>query len=147
LMRGVLPKSVTAVVQRLKDDATYARVDDEATIILTYANAQAIVQGSWNWPDHRKDLEIFGTDGYIFTPNANNVRMRLRGEPTEKVVAPAELDRNHGNCFTYLAAVVRGELPVIETDRSSLTNNLTVVRILEAARRSAQSQRTIVLES
>ena len=147
LMRDTPPKSVTAVVQRLKDDVSYARVDDEATIILTYPHAQAIIQGSWNWPDHRKDLEIFGTQGYVFTPDANNVRMRLRGESADKVVAPKELDSHHGNCFTYLAAVVRGELAVAETDRASLTNNLTVVRILDAARRSAQSQRTIFLES
>ena len=82
-----LPNSVTAVTQQLKNDATYSRVDNEATMILTYANAQAIIQGSWNWPDHRKDLEIFGTHGYVFTPDATNVRMRLRGEPAERSVA------------------------------------------------------------
>ena len=146
LMRGALPNSVTAVTQQLKNDATYLRVDDEATIILTYANAQAIIQGSWNWPDHRKDLEIFGTHGYVFTPDATNVRMRLRGEPAERSVATTELDRNYDNCFAYLAAVVRGELPVVETDRSSLANNLIVVRILDAARRSAQTRQTIILE-
>jgi scyllo-inositol 2-dehydrogenase (NADP+) len=146
LMRGALPKSVTAVTQQLKNDPTYARVEDEATVILTYANAQAIIQGSWNWPDHRKDLEIFGTHGYVFTPDASNVRMRLRGEFAEKVVVPAELNSSHGNCFAYLAAVARGELRVAEADRSSLANNLTVVRILDAARRSAQSRQTIVLE-
>ncbi len=147
LMLGALPISVTAVTQQLKNDATYARVDDEATIILTYANAQAIIQGSWNWPDHRKDLEIFGTHGYVFTPDATNVRMRLRGEATEKAVAPAELDSHYDNCFAYLAAVVRGDVEVAATDRSSLTNNLIVVRILDAARRSALSRRTIILES
>jgi predicted dehydrogenase len=146
LMRGALPNSVTAVTQQLKNDATYARVDDEATIILTYANTQAIIQGSWNWPDHRKDLEIFGTHGYVFTPDATNVRMRLRGEPAEKAVAPQQLESRYKNCFAYLAAVVRGELRVAETDRSSLANNLIVVRILEAARRSAQSRQTIILE-
>jgi predicted dehydrogenase len=146
LMRGALPTSVTAVTQRLKDDATYARVDDEAAIILTYANAQAIIQASWNWPDHRKDLEIFGTHGSIFTPDASNVRIRLRGESAEKVVAPQQLDSRYDNCFAYLAAVVRGELPVAETDRSSLANNLIVVRILEAARRSAQSGRAVTLQ-
>jgi scyllo-inositol 2-dehydrogenase (NADP+) len=146
LMRGAPPKSVTAIAQQLKEDPTYARVEDEATVVLTYANAQAIIQGSWNWPDQRKDLEIFGTHGYVFTADATNIRMRLRGEPTEKVVAPAALDSIHDNCFAYLAAVVRGELPVAETDRSSLTNNLIVVRILEAARRSAKLRQTIILE-
>jgi predicted dehydrogenase len=146
LMGGALPTSVTAVTQQLKDDATYGRVDDEAAIILTYANAQAIIQASWNWPDHRKDLEIFGTHGYVFTPDARNVRMRLRSEPVAKVVAPQQLDSRYDNCFAYLAAVVRGELPVAGTDRSSLANNLIVVRILDAARRSAQSRQTIILE-
>jgi scyllo-inositol 2-dehydrogenase (NADP+) len=146
LMRGALPTSVTAVTQRLKDDATYARVDDEAAIILAYEKAQAIIQASWNWPDHRKDLEIFGTHGYIFTPDASNIRIRLRGEAAEKLVAPQQLDSRYDNCFAYLAAVVRGELPVAETDRSSLANNLIVVRILEAARRSARSGRTVTLQ-
>jgi predicted dehydrogenase len=146
LMRGALPNSVTAVTQQLKNDATYARVDDEATIILTYANAQAIIQGSWNWPDHRKDLEIFGTHGYVFTPDATTVRIRLRGEPAERSVAPQQLDPKYQNCFAYLAAVTRGEIEVMDTDRSSLANNLTVVRILDAARRSAQTRQTIILE-
>ena len=146
LMGGALPQSVTAVTQQLKEDATYARVDDEATIILTYANAQAIIQGSWNWPDHRKDLEIFGTHGYAFTPDARNVRVRLRGEPAEESYAPAELGTHYENCFAYLAAVARGEIEVLDTDRSSLANNLLVVRILDAARRSAHARQTILLE-
>jgi hypothetical protein len=42
--------------------------------------------------------------------------------------------------------VVRGTEKVADTDRSSLANNLTVVRILDAARRSAQTRQTISLE-
>jgi predicted dehydrogenase len=146
LMRGALPISVTAVTQRFKDDATYARVDDEATIVLTYAKAQAIIQGSWNWPDHRKDLEIFGAHGYVFAPDSRSVRVHVRGEPAERSVAPEQLDPTYQSCFAYLAAVTRGEIEVLDTDRSSLANNLTVVRILDAARCSAQSRQTIVLE-
>ena len=146
LMRGRPPISVTALTQRFKDDLTYAHVDDEATIILTYAKAQAIIQGSWNWPDHRKDLEIFGAHGYVFTPDSRKVLMRVRGEPAEESVAPEQLDPTYQNCFAYLAAVTRGEIEVLDIARSSLANNLIVVRILEAARRSAQSRQTIALE-
>jgi len=146
LMLGAAPLTVTAVTQQLKGDSTYARVDDEATIILTYPNAQAIIQGSWNWPDHRKDLEIFGTHGYVSTPDARNVRMRLRGEPNERSVTPKDLPAQYEDGFAYLAAVVRGELNVSDTDRSSLVNNMTVVRILDAARRSAQKRQTVGLE-
>jgi predicted dehydrogenase len=146
LMLGAVPLTVTAVTQQLKRDPVYGRVDDEATIILTYPNAQAIIQASWNWPDHRKDLEIFGTHGYVFTPDGTNVRMRSRGETTDTAVATQRLPAPFGDGFAYLAAVVRGDVNVSDIDRSSLANNLTVVRILDAARRSAQCRQTIALE-
>ncbi len=145
LMRGAAPLTVTAVTQQLKRDTVYARVDDEATIILTYPDAQAIIQGSWNWPDHRKDLEIFATHGRVFTPDSKNVRVRARGEQTEQTIAARELPPNHADGFAYLAAVVRGTEQVASTDRSSLANNLTVVRILDAARRSSVTGHTINL--
>jgi predicted dehydrogenase len=146
LMEGSAPSTVTAVTQQLKRDRSYARVDDEATIVLTYPDAQAIVQASWNWPDHRKDLEIFGTHGYIRTPDATNVHLRLRDEQIERTILPEKLSPHYEDGFAYLAAVVRGELDISELDRSSLTNNLVVVRILEAARRSARTRQTISLE-
>ena len=146
LMRGAAPLTVTAVTQQLKRDAVYARVDDEATIILTYRDAQAIIQSSWNWPDHRKDLEIFGTHGYVFTPDSKNVRLRVRGQQMEQTIASRQLPAKYADGFAYLAAVVRGTEQVANTDRSSLANNLTVVRILDAARRSAVTGQTIRLE-
>jgi predicted dehydrogenase len=42
LMGGETPKTVTAVLQQLKPEV-YPKVDDEATIILTYDHAQAII--------------------------------------------------------------------------------------------------------
>jgi predicted dehydrogenase len=145
LMRGAAPLTVTAVTQRLKRDPVYGRVDDEATLVLTYPEAQAIIQGSWNWPDHRKDLEIYGTRGYVVTPDGQSVRLRLRGQPAEQAVPPRALPAQYRDGFAYLAAVVRGREPVADTDRSSLTNNVLVVRILDAARRSAREGRTVRL--
>jgi predicted dehydrogenase len=146
LMKGAAPLTVTAVTQRTKTDPVYSRVDDEATILLTYPNAQAVIQASWNWPDHRKDLQIFGETGYVFTPDGTNVRVRLRGKPeTERKTSAADLPPRETDPFAYLAAVVRGTETVADTDRSSLANNVTVVRILDAARQSAKSGRTIRL--
>ena len=42
LMNGQRPQTVTAVTQQIKPEI-YSRVDDEATIILTYPKAQAII--------------------------------------------------------------------------------------------------------
>src|SRR5438132_941504 len=66
LMQGAAPITVTAVTQRLKPDI-YPLVDDEATVILTYAKAQAILQASWNWPFDRKDMEVYGETGQAIT--------------------------------------------------------------------------------
>ena len=65
-----------AVLQTIKLDV-YAKVDDQATIILTYPSSQAIIQGSWNWPVDRKDLTIYGSDGYVEVPNQHDLEYRL----------------------------------------------------------------------
>jgi predicted dehydrogenase len=76
LMDGHRPDAVTAVTQQIKPDV-YPRVDDEATIILTYPRAQVIVQASWNWPVSRKDMEVYGQKGYAITVGRDQVRVRL----------------------------------------------------------------------
>ncbi|MFP4092088.1 MAG: hypothetical protein ACLFT3_17400, partial [Cyclobacteriaceae bacterium] len=46
----------------------------------------------------------------------------------------------------YLSSVVHGEIKVKPTDLSSLGNNLVVMEILDAAKRSASSDTTIFLK-
>ena len=148
ILHGELPLTVTAVTLHLKPNI-YPNVDDDSTIVLTYPHAQAIIQGSWNWPFSRKDMEIYGATGYIDTlyddrdPGAK-LRIRLPGQSTEHVeIAPA-LAPPQDNSLNYLAAVLRGTLKP-QHDLTSLDTNVTVVRILDAARRSAQTGRTIHL--
>src|SRR3981189_3790792 len=76
LVDGQRPQTVTAVTQQIKPDV-YPRVDDEATIVLTYPHAQAIIQASWNWPFSRKDMEVYGQRGYAITVGRDAVRVRL----------------------------------------------------------------------
>jgi hypothetical protein len=47
--------------------------------------------------------------------------------------------------FTYLAAVVRGTIKVAPVDLSALGLNMTAMRILEAAKDSARSGKTVLL--
>src|ERR1700693_1240208 len=83
LMDGQRPTSVTAVTQQIKPEI-YPRVDDEATIILTYPKAQAIIQASWNWPFGRKDMEVYGQTGYVLTVRNDDLKVRLAGEDGEQ---------------------------------------------------------------
>jgi len=144
LMQGKAPISVSAVTQRLKRDPIYARVDDEATIVLTYPTATAVLEASWNWPDHRKDIQLFGETGVLSTPDGKTLVLRRRGETADRTLeTPAP---RFGNPFSFLAAVVRGRAKVNAADPSSLDNALMVARILDAARRSAATGQTVALD-
>jgi predicted dehydrogenase len=150
IMHGEPPLTVTAVTLHLKPQI-YPNVDDDSTIVLTYPHAQAIIQGSWNLPFARKDMEIYGATGYVDTlyedhaPGAK-FRLRLPGESSEHVETAPALAPPQNDSLTYLAAVLSGTLKP-EHDLTSLDTNVTVVRILDAARRSAQTGRTISLAS
>ena len=145
LMDGAPPRTVTAVTQQIKPDV-YPRVDDEATILLVWPQAQAIVQASWNWPFHRKDLHAYGRTGYLFAPNGEELRIRRAGEAEEQAHRVEPRPAPFDDPFSYLAAVVRGDVQVADTDLSSLENNVIVARILDAARESARTGRTVALE-
>ncbi len=142
LMDDARPTSVTAVTQRIKPEV-YPRVDDEATILLEYPGAQAIVQASWNWPFDRKDLEVYGRTGQALTTGQKALRVRLEGKPEELRQAPP-LSPPGDEFLRYFAAVVRGE--ITPSGLSSLRNNLVVTEILDAARRSAATGRTVSLK-
>lgn len=145
LMNGELPESVTAVTRQYKPD-TYPKVDDDATIIVNYSNAQAIIQASWNWPFNRKDMQVYGSDGYIIT--YDDRRMAVRNKSTRQ-----EVNRSYSvkeaevfqDPFKYFAYVVRGIEKVSDTNLYSLANNMTVVKILDAARQSASTGKTVRL--
>lgn len=144
LMDNQPPTTVTAVLQQLKPDI-YPKVDDEATIILTYDGTQGIVQGSWNWPIGRKDMEVYGQTGYAHALNRLTIRYREARNAEEQTETLAERTAPLNDMFGWLAAVVRGTITPADDDLSGLSNNLIVVQILDAARESARTGKTVSL--
>jgi len=144
LMNGQKPLTVSAVTQQIKPDI-YPEVDDEATIILTYPKAQAIIQASWNWPVSRKDMEIYGQTGYLLADNRTQLRYRKNEKAAEEKMTLPELKPPYDDPFAYFAAVVRGNTAA-ENDLSSLKVNMVVVEILAAAVQSAKTGKTVVLK-
>jgi predicted dehydrogenase len=142
LMKGERPLTVTAVTQQLQPKL-YPKVDDEATIVLAYPSAQGIIQASWNWPFGRKDTYVYGERGYTYALDSRRVRTR-RGDAEKETEAP-DLPAPGHDPFHYFAAVVRGELQPAPTDLGALELNLTVMDILDAARESARTGRTVTL--
>jgi len=142
-MQGQRPTSVVAVTQHIKPEV-YPKVEDEATIVLTYPKAQGIIQASWNWPYNRKDMEIYCKNGYALVPHGDSLRVlkgaRMANETTTTIppLTGAEADS-----VPYLVAVVRGEIK--PSGLSSLAVNMVVTEILDAARESAATGKRIDL--
>lgn len=136
------PQSVTAVTQQMQPDL-YPEVEDEATIIVSYPKMQGIIQASWNWPVSRKDMEVYGQTGQLLADNATEMRIRL-GDAAPVITKKAlPLDGAYEDPFAYLEAVVRGRIEPAQ-DLSSLSNNMIVMEILDAAKRSAQTGQSIL---
>jgi predicted dehydrogenase len=142
LMDGERPTSVFAVTQHIKPEV-YPKVEDDATIVLTYPRGQGIIQASWNWPFDRKDMEIYGRTGYVLVPRSDILRVR-RANSQETETTPAPLSGAQADPLSYLAAVVRGEIK--PAGLSSLSVNMTVMEILDAAKESAKTGRRVELK-
>jgi predicted dehydrogenase len=143
LMKGERPVAVTATTQRIKPEI-YPNVDDEATIVVEYPKAQLIIQASWNWPFSRKDMAVYGAKGYMTQDTPTQVSVRLPGEDHETSRELEWRAAPYRNEFTYLAAVVRGDVDPAGS-LSGLDTNVTVVEILDAARESARTGARIKL--
>jgi len=147
LLKGQRPISVTAITQQL-NPADNPNVDDEATIILTYPHSQTIIEASWNWPIGRKDMEIYGLSGAIFADDAKQLRVRMAEGYSgyqEESYRLGERAKPFDDPFSVLYAVVKGIAKLESFDLYSLENNLIVMEILEAAKESAASGKTVFL--
>ncbi|MFK7884710.1 MAG: Gfo/Idh/MocA family protein [Phycisphaerales bacterium] len=152
LMDNRMPDTVSAATNSLKPDL-YPRVDDDATIVLTYEprsepglpavpGATAVIQASWAWTHDNKDADFHTAGGSYHAQKWDTLHSRgpdaaLSAQPVDE--RPAHMS----NEWSYLRAVVRRECEV--DPLSSLKNNLIVVRILDAARESARTGQAVRL--
>src|SRR3546814_16134504 len=84
-------------------------------------------------------MAVYGDKGYIITTNSTDMRVREAGNGEQYLrVTPSDIPV-YENPFLYLADVIRGKTDPGEHGLYSLNTNVTVVRILEAARQSAKA--------
>ena len=143
LMNGETPLTVMAVTQQIKPEL-YPKVDDEATIILTYKKAQVIIQASWNWPFGRKDMQVYGKTGFVFCKDGTNMQVKENEKKEAQTITASPLSTDRNDPFVYFVNVIRGNLKMNKYDLSSAETNEIVVRILDAARQSSKTGKTII---
>lgn len=141
LMDGEVPVSVTAITQNLQPEI-YKNVEDEATIIIRYKNAHAIIQASWNWPFNRKDMDIYGSGGMISANNSKEMVLKKSNRAAMQITVEKEETGTFTDPFIYFADVVRNKIQPAPYSLYSIENNLMVVRILELAKISALTGKT-----
>lgn len=134
LMSGARPTSVVASTSTIKP-AVYPRVDDDATIILTYPSATSVIQASWVWTHDNKEMDVYTERGSIHAAKWNELTIRDENAPA-KVVKPPAMPTDLENEWAYFRKVVRGEVPVDAL--SSLEMNVIVAEILDDARRATK---------
>ena len=142
LMHNQRPTSVHAITQQLKR-AMYPKCDDDATIVLTYPTATAVIQASWAWTHDNKEMDVHATKMSLHAQKWDAMQTRLPDQ-TRVEIEPSEKPAHMQDEWTYLRALVRGECDV--DPLSSIENNLIVAEILDAAIESAHTGKTIRLD-
>jgi scyllo-inositol 2-dehydrogenase (NADP+) len=117
---------------------------DLMTWLMNGERPQTVIQASWNWPFDRKDMEVYGQKGYVITVKRDDIRGRRGGSDSrEEQLAAKPVPAPYDNSLSYVRAVI---LDGAKPDAlSSLDTNVTVTEILDAARRSAASGKTVSL--
>jgi predicted dehydrogenase len=142
LMEGEKPITVSAVTQQIKPEL-YPKVEDEATIILTYKKAQVIIQASWNWPYSRKDMEVYGKTGFVFCKDGTHISIKEDEKKEIKAITTTGLNPDRNDPFIYFANVIRGNIKLNKYDLSAPATNEIVIQILEAAKHAAHTGQTV----
>jgi predicted dehydrogenase len=134
MMNRQRPTRVTASAATLKP-SVYPRVDDDATIVLTYPTATAVIEASWCWTHDNKEMDVYTERGSIHAAKWDELSIREENAPAKPVKPPAKPPELE-NEWTYLRKVIRGECAV--DPLSSLETNVIVAEILDEARRQVR---------
>jgi len=140
------PQQVYATALKLKTEQHNA-VEDDATVLLEYADATAILMPSWDWPYGMGQAEIVGAqgsflvkgDGLLFRPAE---RVSSREFPEGKMVTqPAPPEKRNG--VAYYLYCIRNDKPI--EGLVSPAVNVGVNEIIDAAKESIRTGRAVAV--
>jgi predicted dehydrogenase len=133
------PEKVYAHVNHLRPE-TFPKVEDNATMILSYKNGVGLFEGSWDLPRSFQDLEVFGSDGSLYMRNGS-VEMRKGREAVQ--VNMTRLPPERSEPIAYMLNCIRTK--TAPEGLVALDINVGVNEIIEAAKLSVKTGRAIAL--
>jgi predicted dehydrogenase len=142
LMQGQTPLTVSCITQQIKPHL-YPKVEDDATIVLTYPNAQVIIQASWNWSHNRKEMTVHGATSYVHCKNGQEMEVLLNEKEGPEAIKAGPLQKGLHDPFALFQKVVKDDYQLGAYDVSSPENNLIVMQILDAAKQASEQGKTL----
>jgi predicted dehydrogenase len=133
------PESVFAQVNRLQPER-FPKVEDNATILLHYKNAEGIFEGSWDLPRSFQDLEVFGRQGSLYMQNG---KVELKKGRDVKVVPVEALPAERSKPIAYMVEVLKSGKPV--DGLVAVDINVGVNEIIDAAKESIRTGKVVIL--
>jgi len=146
LLRG-RPMRVYATTRKLKADQ-HNGVDDDATILLDYPDATAVLEPSWDWSYNMDRTYVFGAKGSLLSTRTDLFERSAAAEgkdsaPDGDRLTLAAVPHDMSNPIAYMIDRIRTNKPV--EDPLSGKMNVQVMEILDAARESARTGRAVDL--
>ena len=89
-------------------------------------------------------MDVYGRTGYAKTIDSDRIEVRKANEASGQTAEGKKLNAPYDDPLHYLGAVVSGEIQE-GNSLSSLATNLMASEILDAARQSAQTGKTVSL--
>jgi predicted dehydrogenase len=135
------PTRVYATTRKLKVEQNN-KVDDDATIVLDYPDATAIIEASWDWPYTKDQVEVFGPKGSLLARHTSLLHRSVDAHgpnvpPDGESLTLEPLPKETSNPISYFVDCIRNNKPI--EDPVSARLNVQVMEILDAARESART--------
>jgi len=141
------PKRVYATSLKLKTEQHNA-VEDDATVLLEYPDATAILMPSWDWSYGKGQAEIFGSkgsflvrgDGLLFQPAKGETSVQ---NPDGKLIETQPAPPEKRNGVAYFLFCIRNNKPIEGPVSPGI--NVGVNEIIDAAKESIRSNRAVAM--
>ena len=91
-------------------------------------------------------MAVYGEHGYAITTDHKKMEIKSGKEAKKLLDLEPDQTETYTSPFLYFADVIRKKITVPENGLYSLENNVMVVQILEAARKSAQTGKSVQIE-
>jgi predicted dehydrogenase len=134
-----MPQTVYATALHLRPER-FPKVEDAATLVLSYPKAVGIFEGSWDLPRSFQDLEVFGRPDGATPPGSlymthSSVQVQLGRDKRDLKIEPLPADESEP--VAYMVSRIQAGKPI--EGLTGIDINVKVIRIIDLAKESIKT--------